>query len=266
MLPNCKSSERLAHVTIRIFSDPSGRIAPACWRLVVHVLKAVVMPRILIVEDHPNLLRSITQALRESGFKAVGVPSLKAAKDAFSEEVDLVILDLMLPDGSGLDWLGELRASGTTVAVLILTARDSISDRVHGLDAGADDYLVKPFAIDELLARVRALLRREARPTASLLKIADLQVDLVARTVSRGNERVELQPRQFELLVFLMIHSGEIVTREMIAAHVWKEPSATWTNVIEVHVNQLRKKLESSDRPALLHTVRGQGYRLGDAI
>lgn len=223
------------------------------------------MPRILIVEDHPNLLRSITQAILESGFDVIPAATLQSATDEFSGDVDIVILDLMLPDGSGLDWLSKLRAAGHTVPVLVLTARDSIRDRVDGLDSGADDYLIKPFAIDELLARVRALLRRDTRSDSSLLAVADLQIDLVARKVVRGNDSIELQPRQFELLAYLMTHSGQIVTRDMIATHVWKEPSATWTNVIEVHVNQLRKKLESADRPVILHTVRGKGYRLGDA-
>ena len=223
------------------------------------------MPRILVVEDHPNLLRSITQALCESGFEAIPAATLASATAEFSSEVELVILDLMLPDGHGLDWLCSLRATGSAVSVLILTARDSITDRVHGLDRGADDYLIKPFALNELLARVRALLRRETRQFTSVLVVADLEVDLVTRKVLRAKQLIELQPRQFELLAFLMTHSGQIVTREMIAASVWKDSAATWTNVIEVHVNQLRKKLESPDRPAILHTVRGKGYRLGDA-
>ena len=230
------------------------------------ILKAVLMPRILVIEDHPNLLRSITQALCESGFEAIPAATLQLATNEFSSDVDLVILDLMLPDGNGLDWLGNLRATGSAVSVLVLTARDSITDRVHGLDKGADDYLIKPFAFDELLARVRALLRRETRQVISTLVVADLQVDLVTRKVFRAKEQIELQPRQFELLAFLMTYSGQIVTREMIATGVWKDSSATWTNVIEVHMNQLRKKLESPDRPAILHTVRGKGYRLGDAV
>lgn len=224
------------------------------------------MQRILVIEDHPNLLRSITQALCESGFEATSAATLKSATEQFSSEIDLVILDLMLPDGNGLDWLAKMRANRNAVPVLILTARDSVSDRVHGLDQGADDYLIKPFAFDELLARVRALLRRDTQSTSSSVCVADLQIDLVTRAVFRGNERIELQARQFELLAFLMTHCGQIVTREMIAANVWKDSSATWTNVIEVHVNQLRKKLESPDRPVILHTVRGKGYRLGEAV
>ena len=145
----------------------------------------------------------------------------------------------------------------------------SIQDRVTGLDCGADDYLIKPFSIDELLARMRVLLRRrtiEYRTETSRLEFHDLRVDLMARTVLRGNRIIELQPRQFELLVFLMRNQNQIVTREMIAENVWKQPEATWTNVIEVHINHLRKKLESPDCPTILHTVRGKGYRLGDAL
>lgn len=259
---------RVAGDHVVIDSDiPTYRrlISPVFERSVAMIPKAVSMPRILIVEDHPNLLRSITQALLESGFDVIPAATLQSATDEFSGDVDLVILDLMLPDGNGLDWLARLRVAGNVVSVLVLTARDSIDDCVHGLDTGADDYLIKPFAFDELLARVRALLRRETRSDPSSLAVADVQIDLVARKVFRGNDLVELQPRQFDLLTYLMRHSGEIVTREMIATHVWKEPSATWTNVIEVHVNQLRKKLESPERPAILHTVRGKGYRLGDA-
>ncbi len=150
----------------------------------------------------------------------------------------LVILDMMLPDGSGLD-------------------------------CGAEDYLIKPFSIDEPLARVRALLRRripETRNDVRMLQIQDIQVDLMARTVLRNGRPIELQPRQFELLVFLMQNRNHIVTREMIAASVWKQPGATWTNVIEVHINHLRKKLELPGTTPMLQTVRGKGYRLGDAL
>jgi DNA-binding response OmpR family regulator len=136
---------------------------------------------------------------------------------------------------------------------------------VAGLDAGADDYLVKPFALDELLARIRALLRRDAQTSRTQLSFNDLTVDLVARTARRGSRTISLQNRQLELLAYLMAHANQVVTREMIARDVWKESTATWTNVIEVQINQLRKKLEQPDQPAILHTVRGQGYLLGDA-
>jgi DNA-binding response OmpR family regulator len=148
---------------------------------------------------------------------------------------------------------------------LILTARDAVEDRVAGLDTGADDYLIKPFSLEELVARVRALVRREQRTHSTVLHYGDLTANLMSRTATRAGEQLLLQNRQFELLVYLMKHVNEIVTREMIARDVWKEPTATWTNVIEVQINQLRKKLEIYGRPAILHTLRNKGYVLGDS-
>ena len=227
------------------------------------------MSRVLVVEDQTNLLRSIVSATTEAGFVVAGASTLSEATEQLRNSPDLVILDVMLPDGSGLDWLKRRRSENNVVPVLLLTARDSIEDRVKGLDCGADDYLIKPFSIDELLARVRALLRRrmpEPRDDVRMLQIQDIQVDLMSRTVLRNGRSIELQPRQFELLVFLMQNPNQIVTREMIAASVWKQPDATWTNVIEVHINHLRKKLELPDATPILQTVRGKGYRLGDAL
>lgn len=227
------------------------------------------MSRVLVVEDQPNLLRSITTAIAEAGFTVESASSLSEATNRMKWQPDLILLDVMLPDGSGIDWLKSLRANFNELPVLILTARDSISDRVNGLNSGADDYLVKPFSLDELLARLRALLRRrkfEAHREPLKLEFRDLAVDLITRTVFRGDRAIELQPRQFELLVFLLQNRNQIVTREMIAESVWKQIDATWTNVIEVHINQLRKKLESPGEPVILHTVRGKGYRLGDVL
>ncbi|MGN6133334.1 MAG: response regulator [Aureliella sp.] len=222
------------------------------------------MPEILIIEDHPKLRASIAQTLNESGYVATCAPDLKTASALLSSEVDLVLLDLMLPDGNGLLWLAQLRNQGNRIPVLILTARDAIKDRVAGLDQGADDYLVKPFSVDELLARIRALLRRGAQASSSTLSVRDLTVDLLARTAMRGTQSLTLQNRQLELLAFLMRHADQIVTREMIARDVWKEPSATWTNVIEVHINQLRKQIERPGLAPILHTIRGKGYVLGN--
>jgi DNA-binding response OmpR family regulator len=223
------------------------------------------MPCVLVVEDQKNLLRSITRSLGEAGFEAEAADSLAAANRLLSQRTDVIVLDLMLPDGSGLEWLVKLRAAGNRTAVLVLTALDAIEDRVRGLDSGADDYLVKPFALDELVARIRALLRRDTNANRTVLSFRDLSVDLVARRASRGVESIPLQNRQLELLAYLITHANQVVTREMIARDVWKESTATWTNVIEVQINQLRKKLEQSGNPVLLHTVRGQGYLLGDA-
>ncbi len=222
------------------------------------------MHRILVIEDQPHLLRSVSRSLMESGFDALQANSLRSAEHLLTPEVDLIVLDLMLPDGNGLHWLLKLRAINRHPPVLVVTARDAIKDRVAGLDAGADDYLVKPFAMDELLARIRMLLRREHADFSRMVTYGDLQVDLVSRTVSRGGQVLELQNRQIELLVFLMRNANQVVTREMIAGSVWKEDTATWTNVISVHINQLRKKLDANGRPTILHTIRGQGYLLGD--
>ncbi|MFO0976759.1 MAG: response regulator transcription factor [Planctomycetaceae bacterium] len=227
------------------------------------------MSRVLVVEDQPHLLRSIVSATTEAGFVVVGASTLAEATDQLKTTPDIIILDIMLPDGNGLDWLRSRRNDRDDVPVLLLTARDSIDDRVRGLDSGADDYLVKPFSIDELLARLRALLRRrmpESRSDAHVLQIQDIQVDLISRTVLRSGRSIELQPRQFELLVFLIQNRNQVVTREMIAASVWKQPDATWTNVIEVHINHLRRKLELPGCVPILQTIRGKGYRLGDAL
>ena len=221
------------------------------------------MSRILVVEDQPNLLRSVTQALSEAGFESQAAACLQEAQSALQSSVDLIILDVMLPDGSGLDWLRSLRQNGNRTLVLMLTARDSVDDRITGLETGADDYMVKPFALNELMARVRALLRRDTRQPATVLTVEDMTLDLLNRTVRRGGTELDLPQRQFELLAYLMKHPGETVSRQMIAEHVWKESSATWTNVIEVQGNQLRKKLHLEGLPPVLHTVRGHGYRIG---
>ncbi|MFM8727629.1 MAG: response regulator transcription factor [Planctomycetaceae bacterium] len=224
------------------------------------------MSKVLVVEDQPNLLRSVAQALSEAGFETLAAGTLAEAAVAMRSGIDLMILDVMLPDGSGLDWLRSLRAEGLATLVLMLTARDSVDDRIAGLETGADDYMIKPFALNELLARVRALLRRDLRQPATILTVEDMTLDLLARTVRRGTVQLDLPQRQFELLAYLMKHPGETVSRQMIAEHVWKESSATWTNVIEVQVNQLRKKLHIDGLPPVLHTVRGRGYRIGGDV
>jgi DNA-binding response OmpR family regulator len=221
------------------------------------------MTRVLVVEDQKSLLRNLVRGLEEEGYEVAAATSVDEALDLAAVRPDVVVLDLMLPDGSGLDLLRRLRGEGFRQPILVLTARDSIEDRVEGLDAGADDYLVKPFAFDELLARLRALLRRGSLEPLAILKVEDLEVDLLKRTVTRCQQPIELPNRQFELLVYLMQNSQTVVSREMIARNVWKESTATWTNVIEVHIAQLRRKIERPDWPTILHTLRGQGYLLG---
>jgi two-component system, OmpR family, copper resistance phosphate regulon response regulator CusR len=183
---------------------------------------------------------------------------------ANAELFDLVLLDLMLPGRSGLEILQTLRQRHIQTPVLILTARDGVDDRVLGLDLGADDYLVKPFALPELLARVRALLRR-GRPSEALrLKVADLELDLVARRVVRGDRAVDLTGREFELLEYLLRHQGHLVSREMLARDVWKEPrrATPLDNVIDVQMTRLRRKVNLDGAPRLIHTVRGVGFVL----
>lgn len=221
------------------------------------------MVRILVVEDQKTLLESLARGLREEGYEVAMALDVAAARTVLETgSVDAVILDLMLPDQSGLSLLRELRQEGFERPIVIVTARDTIEDRVVGLDSGADDYLVKPFAFDELLARLRAVLRRASLREA-VLRVDDLELNLLTRQATRAGQELELTQRQFELLTYLMRHAGEVVTRERIAADVWKEPTATWTNVIEVQINHLRRKIERPEWSPILHTIRGEGYLLG---
>jgi DNA-binding response OmpR family regulator len=221
------------------------------------------VPRILIIEDERKVLRSLERGLQAEAYEVVGASTGETGYNlALTKDFDCIILDLLLPGRSGLDVLSDLRRNGKTVPVLILTARDAIEDRVLGLNAGSDDYLGKPFAFAELLARLRVLLRRKRNDRETLLQEGDLEVDLIERRASRGGTDIPLTPREFELLVYLLRHKNTTVTRAMLGLDVWREPSWTLTNVIEVHVNSLRRKLEDPGRPQLIHTLRGVGYSL----
>jgi len=223
------------------------------------------MPRLLVVEDQPKLLQSLERGLREEGYEVLTASDGQSAyEQASTNVVDAVILDLMLPKRDGMDVLRGLRSEGFTKPVLILTARDEVEARVEGLDSGADDYLVKPFAFVELLARVRALIRRDVLSRDLCFQADDLEMNLVARTVVRGGVEIDLTRREFDLLEFLLRHKNTPVTREMIARDVWKEGTGTLTNTIDVYITLLRKKIEKPDRPTLIHTVRGVGYVLKD--
>ena len=224
--------------------------------------------RVLIVEDERKLAQVVASALQAEHYDVVVAPT---GEDGFfranAEVFDLVVLDLMLPGRSGLEILQTLRQRHIDTPVLILTARDGVDDRVLGLDLGADDYLVKPFALPELLARIRALLRR-GRPSEVLrLKTADLELDLVTRRAIRGERLLELTAREFELLEYLLRHQGHLVSREMLAREVWKEPrrATPLDNVIDVQITRLRKKVDGDGSPRLIHTVRGVGFVLREA-
>jgi DNA-binding response OmpR family regulator len=221
--------------------------------------------RILVVEDEPKVAAALRQGLEESQYE---VTLAQSGEEGFfllhSEPVHLVVLDIMLPGRDGIEVLERIRHSGSTVPVLLLTAKDSVGDRVRGLDAGADDYLVKPFAFPELLARIRALLRRGTNHPASRFRLADLEIDVQTRSVTRGESRIDLTSREFELLVYLMRNQGSVVSREMLTRDVWKEPArhTPLDNVIDVHVARLRRKIDESNEVKLLHTVRGVGFVL----
>lgn len=221
--------------------------------------------RVLVVEDELKLAQVLASALRGEHYEVVLSPT---GDDGFfranAETFDLIVLDLMLPGRSGLDILHTLRERHVQTPVLVLTARDAIEDRVHGLDRGADDYMVKPFALSELLARVRALVRR-GRPSEALrLKVADLEMDLASRHARRGERRLDLTAREFELLEYLLRHQGHLVSREMLARDVWKEPrrATPLDNVIDVQMARLRKKVDAEPHERLIHTVRGVGFVL----
>lgn len=223
------------------------------------------MQRLLIVEDQKKLLSSLKSGLEEEGYEIVtAATGEQGYYVATTESVDAVVLDVMLPGRDGIRVLRDLRAHGFTRPVLILTARDAIEDRVLGLDAGADDYLVKPFAFAELLARLRALLRRDVSGRELMLRADDLEVDLLARRVVRTGVELDLTKREYELLEYLLRHKNAAVTRDMIARDVWKEVTGAPTNTIDVYVTLLRKKVERPGSRQLIHTVRGVGYALRD--
>jgi len=205
------------------------------------------------------------QGLTESGYAVQQAGSAEAAITVLAaNRFDLVLLDLGLPGRDGLDVLRELRGRQDATPVLVLTARDALPDRVKGLDAGADDYLVKPFAFPELLARVRALLRRAQTADTARLKVADLELDLLQRQASRAGCAFTLTAREFDLLAYLMRNSGQTVTRDMLARDVWKETARVTPldNVIDVHISHLREKIDREARVKLLHTIRGVGFIL----
>lgn len=225
--------------------------------------------RILIIEDDKDVASFISGGLQQSGWN---VDHADNGKDglflATTERYDALIVDRMLPAVDGLTVIRTLRASGIHTPALVLSALGEVDDRVAGLKAGSDDYLVKPFAFSELSARLEALLRRSADSTTSQapthLTVGDLRMDLLRRVVTRGSHKIDLQPREFQLLEFLMRHAGQVVTRTMLLEGVWDYHFDPQTNVIDVHISRLRSKIDKGFEQALLHTVRGVGYKLDD--
>jgi DNA-binding response OmpR family regulator len=224
--------------------------------------------RILVIEDERKLASAIAEGLEGNGYEvALAETGETGIRQLRSAAFDLVLLDVMLPRQGGVETLREMRRSGFKTPVLILTSKGSVDDRVRGLDAGADDYLVKPFAFPELLARIRALHRRAHSENSSILQLADLRMDVSGRMATRAGTALDLTGREFDLLEYLLVNVGSVVSREMVARDVWKTTVryTSLDNVIDVHIARIRKKLDDSHPVKLLHTVRGLGFVLRKA-
>jgi DNA-binding response OmpR family regulator len=222
-------------------------------------------PSILLVEDEPGIVDFLGRGLRAEGFAVeAAADGEEGERRALRESFDMVVLDLMLPRRGGMEVLASLRASKPDLPVIVLTARGDVEDRVAGLDAGAVDYLVKPFSLAELLARVRAQLRVASQTSTTTLSAGDIEVNLLSRKVTRAGSAVALSTTEFELLVYLMRHRGQVLTREQILSTVWGYQHDPETNVVDVYIGYLRRKLGRPEAPAPIHTVRRVGYRLDD--
>lgn len=221
--------------------------------------------RLLLVEDEQKLLGFLRQGLEEQHYAVdVAATGDDGLHWALNFAYDLIVLDIMLPGLNGLEVCRELRNQRVTAPILMLTARDSIDDRVTGLDCGADDYLIKPFAFRELLARIRALTRRDTPHKSTTLTVGELALDTITRTARRGDKTIELMTKEYALLEFLMLHPNQVLTRAAIAEHLWSYESAPDSNVVDVYVRYLRKKIDDDYEEKYIRTVRGTGYQLAD--
>ena len=219
--------------------------------------------RILVVEDEKKIADFVKRGLREEGYAVdVAYDGKEGYLLASANDYDIIILDLMLPQMDGVTVCKKLREAKVKSPIIMLTAKDTVQDKVIGLDSGADDYVTKPFSFEELLARMRAVLRKEEARGATKLQAADLVLDLVAHKVARGGNEIELTTKEYALLEYLMRNAGTIVTRTMISEHVWDIDFDTFTNVIDVYINYLRNKIDHGYKKKLIHTVRGRGYLL----
>jgi DNA-binding response OmpR family regulator len=221
--------------------------------------------RILIVEDDSPVAKFLSSGLEGEHYEVrIATTGRQVSQIMDASPCDLIILDLNLPDVNGMEVLRQVRNARPHLPVLILTGSARVEDRVDGLDSGADDYLTKPFAFSELTARIRALLRRSSLPFEPVLRSMDLELDRVRRAVNRSGRSIELTPKEFALLEYLMLNAGHNVSRSSIIHHVWKLSSDTLTNVVDVYINYLRRKIDAGTAERLIHTARGAGYRLGD--
>jgi two-component system, OmpR family, response regulator len=256
----CLASNRLSFLekaTARI-----GRTAGDLYNRCATCAVGVGM-RILLVEDDPRAARFVKEGLEEEGHTVdVAGDGVEGVQLGHLNPYDLIVLDIQLPRKDGLEVSRELRREGVVAPILMLTGRDTTTDIVRGLDAGADDYLTKPFDFDVLLARVRALTRRQMGAVGGPLRFEDLELDRVRRTVRRGNRRVDLSPREFRLVEYFVLHPGQVLTRTHLLEQVWDMWFDPETNVVEAHMSNVRRKLEEGGEPRLIHTVRGAGYEL----
>ncbi len=219
--------------------------------------------RVLVIEDEPGVAGFLTKGLREASYAVdLADNGIDGLHKAVTETYDAIVLDLMLPGKDGFSILREVRSREIRTPVICLTARDTVDDRIKGLDLGADDYLAKPFSYSELLARLRALMRRGHSLQPNPITIADLKVDVMARSVQRDDRRIDLSPTEYALLEYLARNAGQVMPRTMILEHVWDMNHDPMTNVIDVHINRLRKKVDNGFDPPLIHTIRGAGYVL----